>query len=243
MKIQVLAAIGILSMTGCSTPQVVINAKANHPAPAKSSYIVMAAEEMEDFDAADRLMALTEEALRNEGYRSSGEADADVVVVTRISSVLPSGKEAPLKPPESSTSTAQFPDDSFRSVATLAMGSPGGLSSVTSEGFPYAEPERTFEAVERLRLTVKAASMKEWMKHDATFESLPAIWMVTVEGPASQSQRGEFIEEAVNAASSYFAENIKKPETRAISLSPPRRSAAVTVASHTEPDLTLDPLE
>ena len=85
--------------------------------------------------------------------------------------------------------------------------------------------------------------MKEWMKPDATFESLPAIWMVTVEGPASQSQRGEFIEEAVNAASSYFAENIKKPETRAISLSPPGRSAAVTVASHTEPDLTLDPLE
>ena len=61
------------------------------------------------------------------------------------------------------------------------MGSPDGLSSVTSESFPYAEPERTFEAVERLRLTVKAASMKEWMKPDATFESLPAIWMVTVE--------------------------------------------------------------
>ena len=201
---------------------------------------------MEDFDAADRLMALTQEALQNQGYRSSSGADADVVVITRISSLLPSGKEAPLKPPELSTpapSRAQFPDDSFRSVAALAMGSPGGLSSVTSEGFLYAEPERTFEAVERLRLTVNAASMKEWVKSDATFESMPAIWMVTVEGPASQSQRDEFIEEAVNAASSYFAENIKKPQTRAISLSPPRRSVAVTVASHTEPDLTLDPLE
>ena len=245
MKIQVFAALGILSITGCSTPHVVINAKANHPVSAKSSYIVMAAEEMEDFDAADRLMAVTEEALRNEGYRSSGGTDADVVVITRISSVLPSGKEAPLKPPEtatSSTSTAQFPDDSFRSVAALAMGSPDGLTSVTSESFPY-EPERTFEAVERLRLTVKAARMKDWMKSDATFESLSAIWMVTVEGPASESQRDEFIEQAVNAASSYFAKNIKRPQTRAISLSRSGHSAAVAVASHTEPDLTLDPLE
>ena len=85
--------------------------------------------------------------------------------------------------------------------------------------------------------------MKEWMKPDATFESLPAIWMVTVEGPASKSQRSEFIEQAVTAASSYFAENIEKPQTRAISLSRSGRSAAVAVASHTEPDLTLDPLE
>jgi hypothetical protein len=233
-------------MTGCSTPHVVINAKANHPVSAKSTYIVMAAEEMEDFDAADRLMAITEEALRNEGYRSSGGADADVVVMARISSLLPSGKEAPLKPPElstSETSKAQFPDDSFRSVATLAMGAPDGLTSVTSKSFPYAEPERTSEAVERLRVTVKAARMKDWMKPDVTFESLPAIWMVTVEGPASESQRDEFIEQAVNAASSYFAKNIKKPETRAISLSRSGRSAAVAVASHAEPDLTLDPLE
>ena len=71
----------------------------------------------------------------------------------------------------------------------------------------------------------------------------PTIWMVTVEGPASQSQRNEFIEQAVNAASSYFAQNIEKPQTRAISLSRSGCSATITVASHTEPDLTLDPLE
>ena len=84
--------------------------------------------------------------------------------------------------------------------------------------------------------------MKDWMKPDATFESLPAIWMVTAEGPASQSQRSEFIAQAVMAASSYFAENIERPQTRAISLSPSGRSPALTLATHHKPDLTLDPL-
>jgi hypothetical protein len=246
MKIQLLATMGVLTITGCSTPHVVINAKANHPVPAKSSYLVMAAEEMEDFDGADRLMALPEQALRKQGYRSSGGMDADVVVLTRISSVLPSGKEAPLKPLKpstSSTSAARFSDDSFRSVATLAMGYPDGITSMASENFRSAGPERTFEAVERLRLTVKAASIKDWMKPDATFESPAAIWMVTVEGPASQSQRNEFIEQAVSAASSYFAQNIETPQRRAISLSPSGRSHGFTVATHNEPDLMLDPLE
>ena len=110
---------------------------------------------------------------------------------------------------------------------------------MASENFRYVERERASKAVERLRLIVKAASIKDWMKRGAT----PAIWIVTVGGPASQSQRNEFIEQAVNAALSYFAQNMKKPPTRAISLSRSGRSATVTVASHTEPDLTLDPLE
>ena len=152
MKIQVFAVLGVRSLTGCSTPHVVINAKANQPAPAKSSYVVMAAEEIEDSDAANRLTTLTEEALREQGYRSSGGADADVVVMTRISSLLPSGKEASLKPPEpsrSSTSTAPYPEDSFRSVAALAMGSPAGLTSVASESLRIPsqnEPSRRWNS-------------------------------------------------------------------------------------------------
>jgi hypothetical protein len=76
MKTQILALMGILSITGCSTSNIVINAKANRPIPAKSNHMVMAAGEMEDFDSADRLATLTENALHRRGCLSDMSKDA-----------------------------------------------------------------------------------------------------------------------------------------------------------------------
>jgi hypothetical protein len=241
MKIQVFTAISALSMAGCSTPHVVINAQSDRPIPARSNYMVMAAPEMEDLDAADRLVMLTEEALHVRGYRSDIAKDADVVVVTQAACVAPSGKEVAIKPagPVARSTPPTHPDDAFGSVAALAIGSTVGAD--WSGGLQISE--RPSESSERLRVTVKAASMKDWMKPEMTFEDLPAIWMVAVEGRAAASQRAEFLEKAIDAASTYFAQNTEKPQTRAISFNSSRHHDPVAVAAHNEPDLNLDPLQ
>lgn len=91
----------------------------------------------ECFSTASKDIVLTEEALRRRGYRSNSGEDADVVVIARASCVAPSGKEIPLKPAELSARSIPkeyTPDDSFGSVAALAMGSPDGLNRAGFEG-------------------------------------------------------------------------------------------------------------
>jgi len=218
----------------------VINAKSDRPIPARSNYMVMAAQEMQDLDTADRLVMLTEEALHARGYRNDIAEDADVVVVTQAACVAPSGKEITMKPvgPEARPTPRTHPEDAFGSVAALAIGSTAwnGLDGLQIAGQPS-------ELSERLRVTVKAASMKDWMKPEMTFEDLPAIWMVAVEGRAPASQRTEFLEQAIDAASTYFAQNTEKPRTRVISFNSSRHHDPVAVAAHNEPDLNLDPLQ
>ena len=250
MKTQVLALLGILSITGCSTSNIVINAKANRPISTKSNHMVMAAGEMEDLDSADRLATLTEKALHGRGYRSDMNKDADVVVVTQATCITPSGEEITMKPVNTSErfiAATRPAEDAFQSVALLAMRSPdiaGGAGRL--ENFDLAgEPteQGAGGSNERLRIMVKAALMKDWMKHETTFAMLPAVWTVTVEGRASPSQRAEFLQQALEAASAYFAQNTKAPQTRAISLDSARHQAPVSITARSEPDLTLDPLQ
>ncbi|HEY5743918.1 MAG TPA: hypothetical protein VIS99_15430 [Terrimicrobiaceae bacterium] len=242
MKIQVFATIGALSMAACSTSHMVINAQSDRPIPARSNYVVMAAQEMQDLDTADRLVLLTEEALRVRGYRSDIAKDADVVVVTQAACIAPSGKEIAIEPAGAvaRSTPPKHPEDAFASVAALAIGSTERVGWSGLDGLQISE--RPSESSERLRVTVKAASMKDWMKPEMTFEDLPAIWMVAVEGRAPASQRTEFLEQAIDAASTYFAQNTEKPRTRVISFNSSRHHDPVAVAAHNEPDLNLDPL-
>ena len=250
MKTQILALMGILSITGCSTSNIVINAKANRPIPAKSNHMVMAAEEMEDFDSADRLATFTENALHRRGYLSDMSKDADVVVVTQAACVTPSGEEIAIKQVNTSgrpIAATPPPEDAFQSVALLAMrstdmaGAAGGPTNLDLAEQPAEQ--NAGGPNERLRVTVKAVLMKDWMKHETTFAMLPAVWMVTVDGRASPSQRAEFLEQALDAASAYFAQDTKAPQSRAISLDSAQHHAAGSVGARSDPDLTLDPLQ
>jgi hypothetical protein len=174
----------------------------------------------------------------------------DVVVVTQAAYVTPSGKEIAMK--QVSTlgrpiAATTRPEDAFQSVALLAMrstdmaGAAGRPANLDLAEQPVEQ--NAGGPNERLRVTVKAVLMKDWMKHETTFAMLPAAGIVTVEGRASSFQRAEFLEQALDAASAYFAQNTKAPQSRAISLDSAQHHARVSVAAHAEPDLTLDPLQ
>jgi hypothetical protein len=186
--------------------------------------------------------------LHRRGYRSDINKDADVVVVTQAACITRSGEEIAMKPtntPGRWIAATRPPEDAFGSVAALAMRSPdrtggaGGLENFDLAGQPTEQ--NAGGPNERLRVTVKAALMKDWLTPETTFEMLPAAWIVTVEGRASPSQRAEFLEQALEAASAYFAQNTKTSQARAISLD--QHHAPVSVAARSEPDLSLDPLQ
>ena len=209
----------------------------------------MAAEGMEDFDSADRLATLTESALRRRGYATDMSRDADLVVVTSAAGVTSSGDEVPLKPakmPDRPLTATPPPEDAFESVALFAMRSsemtsePARAANVELAGAPGKQ--NLSESAERIRVTIKAALMKEYRKHPGRFATIPAVWIVTVEGRVSLSQQAQFLEQAVDAAAVYFAENTKGPQLQRISLAPPQTPLA-EVAARSEPDLRLDPLQ
>jgi hypothetical protein len=209
----------------------------------------MAADEMEDFDAADKLATLTEKALQRRGYVTDMSRDADVVVVTQAAYVTPSGEEAALEPtktPDRPITTTPPREVGFESVALLAMrptdmavgsGTPVNLGLAT-----HPAEQDVSGSNERLRVTIKAALMKDYMRHEGTFAKVPTAWKVTIEGRVSSSQRTEFLEQALEAASVYFAQDTKTPQARRISLAP-AQPPPVSVAAHSEPDLRLDPLQ
>jgi hypothetical protein len=124
-EITISPSFGVLLMAGCPSSHILISAKANRAIPAKSNHVVMPANDMEDFDAADRLAVLTEEVLHRRGFRSDRSRDADVIVVTQAACVTASGQEIAMKPAQMrarSTVPREPPEDTFGSVAALALG-------------------------------------------------------------------------------------------------------------------------
>jgi hypothetical protein len=247
MTSQLLPLLGVLLMVGCSSSHILINAKANRPIPAKSNHVVMPANDMEDLDAADRLAVLTEDVLLRRGIRSDRSRDADVIVVTQAALITASGQEIAMKPAQMQTRSTvprQPSEDAFGSVAALALGVADSRDWVPVHDFTArasGEP-LTEKGDERLRVTVKTAPSKEWMKPEMTFHSLPAAWTVTVEGRATPAQRDRFFAQALDAASLYFAQNTDKPRRRAISLDSAGEPSPRPAITHQEPDFTLDPL-
>jgi hypothetical protein len=247
MRSQLLPLLGVLLMVGCSSSHILISAKANRAIPAKSNHVVMPANNMEDFDAADRLAVLTEEVLLRRGFRSDRSQDADVIVVTQAALITGSGQEIAMKPAQMqarSTVPRKAPEDTFGSVAALALGVPDSRGWIAAHdltarasGEPVAE-----RGDERLRVTVKTAPSKEWIKPEMTLDSLPAAWTVTVEGRVMPAQRDRFFAQALEAASLYFAQNTEKPRRRAISLDSAGEPSPRRAITHQEPDFTLDPL-